>query len=49
LIKFRNGKSVTTKTTTIVNGDGSKEVTEEVIEGGNLTSKKMFSIGAGER
>ncbi len=49
MINFRNGKTVTTKKTTIVKGDGSKEVTEEVIEGGNLTSKKIYSLGPAER
>jgi len=31
---FRNGKTLTTKKTTLVNKDGSKEVTEETIDNG---------------
>lgn len=32
--KTVNGKTVTTKKTTVVNSDGTKEVTEETIDGG---------------
>ena len=34
----------TVKTTTITNPDGSKEVTEEIIDGQNKT-KKQYSLG----
>ena len=44
--KTVNGKTVTTKKTTIVNNDGSKEVTEETIDGGKKIEKK-YSLGPG--
>ncbi len=38
---------MTTKKTTITNKDGSKEVTEEVIENGKRTENK-YMLGPGE-
>lgn len=38
---------MTTKTTTVSKGDGSKEVTKEVIENGQKTSEK-YILGPGE-
>lgn len=45
--KTVNGKTVTTKKTTVVNPDGSKDVTEETIEGGKKLEKK-YSLGPGQ-
>lgn len=45
--KTINGKTVTTKKTTIMNPDGSKEITEETMDGGQKM-KKTYSLGAGE-
>ena len=42
--KTINGKTATTKKTTIMNPDGSKEVTEETIDGGQKV-KKTYSLG----
>lgn len=40
---------MTTKKTTIVNPDGSKDVTEEVIEDGKKQESKKYSLMAGEK
>ena len=45
--KTVNGKTVTTKKTTVVNPDGTKEVTEETIDGGKKLEKK-YSLGPGQ-
>lgn len=45
--KTVNGKTVTTKKTTVVQPDGTKEVTEETIDGGTKM-KKTYSLGPGE-
>ena len=45
--KTVNGKTVTTKKTTVVNPDGTKNVTEETIEGGKKLEKK-YSLGPGQ-
>lgn len=45
--KTVNGKTVTTKKTTVVNPDGSKDITEETLDGGKKFEKK-YSLGASE-
>ena len=45
--KTVNGKTVTTKKTTVVKPDGSKEITEETVDGGQKV-KKTYSLGAGQ-
>lgn len=45
--KTVNGKTVTTKKTTIMNPDGTKEITEETLDG-NQKMKKTYSLGPGE-
>lgn len=45
--KTVNGKTVTTKKTTVMNPDGTKEITEETLDG-NQKMKKTYSLGPGE-
>ena len=42
-----NGKTVTVRRTTIKKKDGSKDVTEETIDGKSI-NHNMYSLGAGE-
>lgn len=47
--KTVNGKTVVTRKTTLVNTDGSKDITEEVIEDGKPQLQKKYSLIAGEK
>lgn len=47
--KTVNGKTVITRKTTLVNPDGTKDITEEVIEDGKPQLQKKYSLMAGEK